>query len=152
MLPTLRLVSDDSSYGPGSRDHQGRSPKTGNGHDRKPTILIVEDEILIRLASADYLRNGGYRVLEASNAIEAQSVFAVGEPIELVFSDVSMPGTMSGIALARWVQHQFPDVKVLLTAGESGTEEASALSDGPFLRKPYSHDILLAKVRHLLMA
>ncbi len=125
--------------------------KPGNGSEHKSTILVVEDEILIRLAISDYLRNSGFRVLEASNAGEALSVFAAGEPIELVFTDVSMPGRMNGGDLARWIRQHFPDVKVLLTSSDvAAMHEASSATDSAVVRKPYSTDAVLAEIRRLL--
>ena len=85
MSTALRLVSSMTASGPGSGGPDtpkfGDRPKSGNGSDRKPTILVVEDEILIRLSAADYLRKSGYRVLEASNAHEARTIFYSAEPI-----------------------------------------------------------------------
>ncbi len=66
------------------------------------TLLLVEDEVLIRLTVADYLRDCGYHVIEASNAQEALSVLTSDIDIDIVFSDVQMPGTIDGFGLARW--------------------------------------------------
>ena len=151
MFPALRLVSDNHSSGHGPGE-SGRHVKPTNGHKRKATLLVVEDEILIRLATCDYLREQGFRVLEASNASEALSVFAAGEPIERVFSDVNMPGRMSGTGLAQWIHQQFPDVKVLLAAGESSGPEHASGEFGMVLIKPYAHETLLAHIKNLLMA
>jgi CheY-like chemotaxis protein len=151
MYTALKLVSDNASSGRGASE-SGRNTKPGNGHKHKPTLLVVEDEILIRLATADYLRENGYRVLEASNASEALSVFAAGEPIELVFSDINMPGRMSGNGLADWIRQQFPDVKVLLTGGELSAPQYPTSKYGPVITKPYSHEALLAQIKWLLTA
>jgi len=152
MQPVLRLVSNDASSGRGGRDVPV-THKPGNGSERKSTLLIVEDEILIRLTISDYLRNCGFRVLEASNAGEALSVFAAGEPIELVFSDVSMPGRMNGGDLAHWIRQHFPDVKVLLTSTDAALAmDGSSAADGAVVRKPYSTDVVLAEIRRLLRA
>lgn len=152
MLPALKLVSDSYSGGRVPSGGNGRSPKAGNGAEHKTTILVVEDEILIRMTAADHLRKAGYRVLEASNAIEALSIFAAGEPIELVFTDTDMPGRMTGEALAQWIVVHFPAVKVLLTAGETHTpERPSEGSPAPeVLKKPYTHAGLTAHIRRLL--
>jgi CheY-like chemotaxis protein len=138
----LRLVADNTSDRGGA--HGIGAPKTSNGHHRKPTILVVEDEILIRLATADFLRANGYRVLEASNADEALAILAAGEPIELVFSDVNMPGQMDGEDLAEWIKQSFPDVKVILTSGDK--TETSA----PLIRKPYDYNMVLAEISRAL--
>jgi len=152
MLPALRLVSDNT-FGRGGESSNGKTSKPGNGAEHKPTILMVEDEILIRMSAADHLRARGFRVLEASNASEALSVFAAGEPIELVFTDIDMPGAMSGADLAHWIHKHFPDVKVLLTANEADfARETPRSAEEPFLRKPYAFDVLVSQIRRLLMA
>lgn len=143
MVHVLRLVTDNTSDR--GNPYNAGAPKPTNGHHRKPTILVVEDEILIRLTTADYLRNNGYRVLETSNADEALAIFAAGEPVELVFSDVDMPGKMDGTELAGWVRRSFPDVKVVLTSNEMTETTAS------FIRKPYAHSALLAEINRVLM-
>ena len=81
------------------------------------TILIVEDEVLIRMDVADYLRTCGYRVVEAGDAAEAIAVIESGHRIDLMFSDVQMPGAMDGFALARWVRTHHPQIRVILTSG-----------------------------------
>ena len=58
-------------------------------------VLVVEDEILIRSAAAEFLRGAGYKVIEAANAVEAVAVFASRVQIDLVFSDINMPGSMT---------------------------------------------------------
>jgi CheY-like chemotaxis protein len=149
MYPALRLVANGL---PPSDTGGDRAPaaKSGNGKERKPTLLVVEDEVLIRLSVAESLRESGYRILEASNADEAQSIFTAGEPVEVVFSDVNMPGEMSGFDLAHWIKQEFPDVKVLLTSGATPASGENTF-DGPFLSKPYSHHVLLAQIKRLLM-
>jgi two-component system, response regulator PdtaR len=152
MLPALRVVSDSYSGSRAPSGGNGRSPKAGNGAEHKTTILVVEDEILIRMTAADHLRKAGYRVLEASNAIEALSIFAAGEPIELVFTDTDMPGRMTGAALAQWIVVHFPAVKVLLTSVDAYSPD-NPPSSGPapqVLKKPYTHTALTAHVRRLL--
>ena len=139
---------------PSGRGGSDRSPsiKSGNGPQRPPTILVVEDDILVRMPVADYLRECGYRVIEASNAAEAQSMFGAGEPIEIVFSDVNMPGEMNGFGLASWIRREHPDVKVILTSGHrSAAKGAEDLCDeGPFLDKPYGYEVLLDHIKRLL--
>jgi len=146
MYPALRLVSDNGPRDPAPRGPFGSKPR--NGNHRASTILVAEDEVLIRMAASDFLRHYGYRVLEASNALEALALFRAGEPIEVVFSDVNMPGEMSGFELADWVYRQYPDVKVILTSGLARATD----TDTPLLQKPYDHDDLLARIKKLLMA
>lgn len=125
----------------------------GNGHPAASTILVVEDEILIRLAVCDFLRECGYRVLEASSAEEAQEIFRAGEPIEILFSDVNLAGELDGFALATWVREHHPDIRIMLTSGiATMTQEARGLCDAPFLRKPYAHSDLAGHLERLLRA
>jgi CheY-like chemotaxis protein len=145
MYPALRLISGGGQRGFGERGAPGGKPRNGNSHTS--TILVAEDEVLIRMAASDFLRYCGYRVLEAANATEALALFRAGEPIEVVFSDVNMPGEMNGFELAEWVHQQYPDVKVILTSGVM----QAADPDTPLMQKPYDHDDLLARIKKLLM-
>lgn len=144
-----------ANYGGGSgQNGTSTHNKPGNGAQHKPTILVVEDEVLIRLSIGDFLRQSNYRVLEAANAEEAKSILESREPIELVFSDVNMPGSMNGFELAQWIRQQFPDVGVLLTSGVSqlATNDGYGREHGPVLPKPYAPETVLAHIKRLLIA
>jgi len=99
-------------------------------------ILVVEDEILIRSAVAEFLRNVGYKVIEAADAGEAVAIFASGTQIDLVFSDINMPGPMDGIGLVRWIADHHPSIQVILTSAISHARSAGEIGVD-FLRKPY---------------
>src|SRR5262245_39164239 len=81
------------------------------------TILLVEDDVLVRLTTADYLRSKGFNVVEAGTVIEAATVLSAGTPIHLVFSDVDLPGATGGLSLAVWVHAHYPAIPVILTSG-----------------------------------
>jgi len=150
MRPALRLISSNFSSGFG--EGGAPNPKSSNGTHRKSTILVVEDEVLQRFPVAEFLRNAGYRVLEAGNADDARAIFRAGEPVEMVFSDVNMPGEMNGFELAHWIRTAFPDVRVLLTSGvdHMATNKGYGLEDGPVLPKPYLYETLLEHIKRLL--
>jgi CheY-like chemotaxis protein len=82
-----------------------------------PTVLVVDDEVLVRLVIADYLRDCGYRVFETGGPEEAVSVFEAGLKIDVVLTDLELPGRSSGLELARWIRKRHPDVKVILSSG-----------------------------------
>jgi CheY-like chemotaxis protein len=103
---------------------------------RQPAVLVVEDEILIRSAVAEFLRGVGYRVIEAADAGEAVAVFASRTQIDLVFSDVNMPGPMDGVGLVRWVADHHPGIHIILTSAISHARRAGEIGVD-FLRKPY---------------
>jgi DNA-binding response OmpR family regulator len=118
--------------------------------ERTPTLLIVEDEALIRVALSDYLQDCGYKVLDASTADEAVLIIEQGEAIiDLVFSDVKMPGSMDGFGLAQWLRANRPGLPIILTSGdEKKTSTAKELCETePFMAKPYDLKMVVAKIR-----
>ncbi len=117
-----------------------------------PTVLVVEDEVLIRLVIADYLRDCGYKVHEAVSGEEAIAILQAPEvSIDVVFSDVEMPGSMDGFALARWVRANKPGMEVILTSGiERSADIAATLCEaGPLMKKPYSSQDVVDRLRQL---
>jgi CheY-like chemotaxis protein len=112
-------------------------------------VLVIEDEIFVRCAVGDHLRTCGMHVIEAANAVEAIRVLASGIDIDLVFSDVQMPGFVDGVDLAQWVALEHPCIKLVLTAGPAERSWGSA-TEHVVLRKPYDHRDLEAKIRRLL--
>lgn len=116
-------------------------------------ILVVDDEVLIRFALADYLRECGYSVLEAANAAEALELLQANiGAIDLVFSDVQMPGDMDGFGLAQWVRANRPGVPVILTSGNAKTADlAEELCEiGPLEAKPYHAGTLVQRMQELI--
>lgn len=123
--------------------------------ERTPTVLIVEDEALIRIALSDYLQECGFKILEAVNGEEAVKIIEGAHvTIDLVFSDVAMPGAIDGFALARWVRTHRPGLPIVLTSGDS--RKAAAARDlcerESFLAKPYDLARVVAEIRAILSA
>ena len=118
------------------------------------TILVVDDEPLVRLAIVDMLLDCGYRVFEAANGDEAIHLLDAGEArIDIVFSDIQMPGRHDGFAVSRWVHANRPGVRVLLTSGNAhALDQARQLRNGGLLdgdavvAKPYDHAALLRRI------
>jgi CheY-like chemotaxis protein len=109
-------------------------------------VLVVEDEILIRVLIAEELRAEGFLVVEASTADEALSYFQAGFQVDLVLSDIELPGTLNGLELIRRLRAEAPDLLTVLTSGYSpGSHEADA-----FLEKPYDVRQAVALVVTLL--
>jgi len=117
------------------------------------TILIVEDEVLIRLVLADFLRGCGFRVVEAASATEAIAVLESGQAVELVLSDIEMPGEMDGFGLAQWVRTHRAGLPIVLTSGIARkVNEAGKVckEEGSFLPKPYDLGDVERTIRRLL--
>ena len=120
--------------------------RAANGPTNARTVLVVEDEILVRAMVSEYLRDHGYEVIEAADAAEALAVFETEEPINIVFSDVQMPGSMDGAMLADVVRLRYR-IPVLLTTGDYVRAAALSLADTVMLLpKPYALEDV---VRHL---
>ncbi len=119
--------------------------------DRHHTVLIVDDEPAIRGFLYDYLSESGFRALAVSSGDEAARLLASGAVIDLVFSDVQMPGTLDGYGLARWVMDHRPGLPVLLASGDLGKANAvQELCGAEILPKPYDFQFVVAKMHAAL--
>ncbi|MDP9840639.1 CheY-like chemotaxis protein [Neorhizobium huautlense] len=109
------------------------------------TVLIVEDEPLIRMVLADTLLDEGYDVVEAGNVLEA--VAALGQrPIDAVVTDIDMPGALSGLDLARMISTSHMNVPVIIASGRHRPGQEELPGDAVFVPKPYGLDVIAAMV------
>lgn len=123
--------------------------------DAEPLVLVVEDEVLIRMAAADHLRHCGFKVAEAGSAAEAQELILSGLNVDLVFSDITMPGALDGIGLAQWLGVHAPDVPVILTSGVTSSLDAAkqaCTNVRSMMPKPYDYDGVVTNIRAALSA
>jgi two-component system, response regulator PdtaR len=104
----------------------------------RPTVLIVEDEFIIAIGAAELLQCAGYDTVEASNADEAVAVLESGRDIGVVFTDVRMPGSMDGLALAQCVRDRWPPIKIVVTSGHLAIKDGDLPAGGIFIAKPYT--------------
>jgi CheY-like chemotaxis protein len=118
------------------------------------TVLVVEDEVLLRLVIAQYLRDCGYKVIEAAHADEA--IVVLNEPnltIDVLFSDIEMPGTMDGFGLAQWTRSNRAGVDIILAGSVPRAVNAAAnLCEEGTLPKPYEPQSVHDRIRRLLAA
>jgi two-component system, response regulator PdtaR len=84
---------------------------------KRALVLIVEDELLIRLDAVDMIEAAGFDVIQAANADEAITILEARSDIQLVFTDVQMPGSMDGLKLAAAVRGRWPPIKIVATSG-----------------------------------
>jgi len=127
---------------------QEQSAKAGE------TVLVVEDEVLLRLSIAAYLRDCGYTVIEAADADEAMLVLKQPDlDVDVLFTDVEMPGAMDGFGLAQWTRANRPGLDVILTGSPPRAVNAAAnlCEDGP-MPKPYEPQSVHKRIRRLLAA
>src|SRR4051812_44716951 len=114
-----------------------------------PTVLIVEDEVLLRQMISDNLRAEGLTVIEAANADEALTVLRNDIPLDLLFTDVQMPGSMDGLGLVEHARSIRPELKILVTSGNVPRWPTRNFVDG-FLGKPYEVVRLIERITTLL--
>jgi DNA-binding NtrC family response regulator len=118
------------------------------------TILVVEDEVLIRMPIAQYLRDCGYRVIEAASADEAMTVLLDEKThVDIVFSDIEMPGSTDGFGLSKWIHDHRPELDIILTGTVPRAVKAAKelCEEGP-LPKPYEPEAVHDYIRRLLTA
>lgn len=108
----------------------------------KVSVLVVEDEPLLRMGIVDHLEEQGFSVLEAANADEAIAILSNNTMVQILFTDIDMPGEMDGIRLAEAVRDRWPPVTIVITSGH----KRPLLSDLPagvqFFSKPYNPDTI----------
>lgn len=117
-------------------------------------VLVVEDDILIRMPIAQYLRDCGYKVIEAANSDEAMMVLSDKETaIQIVLTDIEMPSVVDGFGLAKWIREHRPGVDVLLagTVPRALANAQAICEQGP-IPKPYDHQFVSSHIRRLLAA
>ena len=117
---------------------------------RNRRILIVEDEMIVRLIGSDTLTDAGYEVVEAASADEALKMLDHHGEVEVLFTDIRMPGSMDGLELARLVHDRWPAMKILITSGDTFPPRSAIADDGRFLAKPYRTDVLRREIESLL--
>lgn len=114
------------------------------------SILVVEDEALLRFSIGDDLRDRGFRVYEAANADAAIRILEQHSDIEVLFTDIDMPGSMDGLRLSAAVRDRWPPVKIIITSGKQRPGAAMMPGDALFLPKPYGVEEVAARVGALM--
>jgi signal transduction histidine kinase/DNA-binding response OmpR family regulator len=144
-LPRLLASSDDADDAAGHAD----APRA----DRGDAVLVVEDDDDVRAHTTDVLRELGYRVLEAANGAAALALLARAPDVRLLFTDVGLPGGMTGRQLVEEVRKRWPELKVLYTTGyaRNAIVHGGVLDAGTeLLPKPFTYSDLAAKIRSVL--
>jgi two-component system, response regulator PdtaR len=115
-----------------------------------PHVLVVEDEALLLFTIADELRDAGFTVYEASNADEAIQQLETRKRIDIMFTDIDMPGSMDGLRLSAAVRDRWPPVKIIVTSGKRNPGPEALPEGGVFMPKPYVPERLTATINDML--
>ncbi|MDM9649272.1 response regulator [Rhizobium sp. S163] len=114
------------------------------------TVLVVEDEALVRMDIALLLEDEGFHVLEASNADDAISLLDAHPEVRLMFTDIDMPGSMDGLKLAAAVRDRWPPVKIIVTSGHRHMSDDTLPIVGRFFSKPYDPSRVIHAIREMI--
>jgi two-component system, response regulator PdtaR len=143
----MNVRRNESAVGQVSGRYAGA--KVANPAKPKELVLVVEDEALIRMNSADMIRDLGFEVIEAVDAEHAVSLLESIPGIGVVFTDIQMPGSMDGLMLAAVVRDRWPPIAVLITSGKLHPLAADMPAGARFMTKPYSPVDLQEQLRVL---
>lgn len=113
-------------------------------------VLVVEDEPFVRLDTVEMLRAAGFDVMDAANADEAIDVLERNPDIELIFTDIDMPGSMNGLTLAAAVRKRWPPVRIIATSGHFKVQAGDLPADARFISKPYQPAQITSAIRQLV--
>jgi two-component system, response regulator PdtaR len=125
----------------------GHSPSINSAGSTAVTVLIVDDDELVRTLGAELLSDAGFRVLEAGNAEEALSLLESDTDIKILFSDINMPGSLDGIALASVAALQWPHLAIIIGSGNALPLSAALPRGITFVRKPCDPESLIHLIR-----
>jgi DNA-binding NtrC family response regulator len=115
-------------------------------------VLVVEDEALVRIIAIELLKDAGMEVCEAGHADEAIPILEAHNDISVLFTDVRMPGSMNGYALAHYVHGRWPHIKIIVTSGHTRVREDSLPIGAVFMPKPYDPELLPQCVQEMIAA
>ncbi|GAK69444.1 putative two-component response regulator [Agrobacterium rubi TR3 = NBRC 13261] len=116
-------------------------------HEAGHTVLVVEDEPIIRFTLVDALEEAGYRVLEACNVLEAIAIIGKVDTISAVVTDIDMPGGLSGLDLVRMLSSCQDQIAVVVTSGGHTPDALELPEDVRFFSKPYHFDDIFFALR-----
>jgi CheY-like chemotaxis protein len=123
--------------------------RMGLSASNRSVVLIVEDELLLRMDAVDIIVAAGFEVVEARDADQAIEILEARRDITVVFTDIQMPGSMDGLKLARAVRGRWPPIKIIATSGRVHLSQTDLPEGGRFLPKPYSPGQVTGVLREL---
>jgi CheY-like chemotaxis protein len=116
---------------------------------KRPVVLVVEDDFLIRMGAVEMIEVAEFDVVAAANADEAMKILEVRLDIAVVFTDIQMPGSMDGLKLAAAIRGRWPPIRIVATSGILDVRKIDLPEGGRFLRKPYSSAEIVGTLREL---
>src|SRR6201988_3708498 len=113
-------------------------------------VLVVEDEMVLRMRAVDIVEDAGFTAVEAVSADEALAILEARSDISLLFSDIQMPGTMDGLKLAHAVHDRWPGIKIILVSGQIKLTDADKPAASRFFGKPLAVKQMIAELQDMV--
>src|ERR1700731_1299184 len=113
-------------------------------------VLVVEDEMVLRMRAVDIVEDAGFTAVEAANADQALSILESRSDISLLFSDIQMPGSMDGLKLAHAGHNRWPSIKIILVSGKVKLSDAEKPADSRFFGKPLEVKQMIAELQEMV--
>jgi CheY-like chemotaxis protein len=113
-------------------------------------VLVVEDEMLLRMRAVDMVEDAGYTSVEAVDADEAVAILESRSDIALMFTDIQMPGSMDGLKLAHTVRERWPPIKIILVSGQLKPANIDIPADSRFYGKPLEAKEMIAELQSMI--
>jgi CheY-like chemotaxis protein len=113
-------------------------------------VLVVEDEMILRMRAVDMVEDAGYTSVEAVDADEAVAILESRSDIALMFTDIQMPGSMDGLRLAHAVRERWPPIKIILVSGQLKAANIDIPADSRFFGKPLEDQEMIAEMRDMV--
>jgi two-component sensor histidine kinase/CheY-like chemotaxis protein len=117
-----------------------------------PNVLVVEDEMILRMRAVDIVEDAGFNPVEAVNADQAFSILESRSDISLLFTDIQMPGSMDGLKLAHAVHDRWPSIKIILVSGQVKPSDAERPANSRFFGKPLGVDQMITELQDMVGA
>ena len=115
-----------------------------------PNVLVVEDEMLLRMRAVDMVEDAGYTSVEAVDADEAVTILEARSDIALLFTDIQMPGSMDGLRLAHAVHERWPPIKIILVSGALKLANSDIPANSRFFGKPLEAKEMIAEMQEMI--
>src|SRR5579862_5952056 len=120
------------------------------GSNQVPNVLVVEDEMILRMRAVDIVEDAGFCSVEAVNADQAISILESRPDISLLFTDIQMPGSIDGLKLAHAVHDRWPSIKIILVSGQVKPSDAERPADSRFFGKPLGVEQMIAELQAMV--
>jgi two-component sensor histidine kinase/DNA-binding response OmpR family regulator len=117
-----------------------------------PNVLVVEDEMILRMRAVNLVEDAGFCPVEAVNADQAMSILESRSDISLLFTDIQMPGSMDGLKLAHAVHERWPSIKIILVSGQMKPSDAERPADSRFFGKPLGVEQMITELQAMVGA